>query len=209
MLGFRARRYACGVDLPCAPEILQHPVFSDRSGRLPTPCHPGPNQESRPHIRRVGEEKLDQSAKNTLRARRWVVDRALAWLTKCRATLVRDDKTLSNYLSLVQLACALIRYRRQWRMCKMAYAYYESFSNEGEDYANKVLDDHGGRVGNLGRGVCDWAHRRGRDPHLPRTTAGSHSCACRPSRTPWRTGASRGTWRTGASGRCRPSRPPW
>ena len=43
----------------------------------------------RPHIRRIGEEKLDQSGKQTRRARRWVVERTLAWLSKCRAILVR------------------------------------------------------------------------------------------------------------------------
>jgi len=45
-------------------------------------------------------------------ARRWVVERALAWLSKCRAKLVRYDKKASNYLALIKLACLLIWYRR-------------------------------------------------------------------------------------------------
>ena len=68
------------------------------------------------HIRRIGEEKLDASGKKRYPARRWVVERTLAWLSKCRAILVRYDKKASNYLGLVQLACALLWFRRQWRL---------------------------------------------------------------------------------------------
>ena len=64
-----------------------------------------------PHIRRIGEEKLDQSGEKIHPARRWVVERTLGWLSKCRAILVRCDKKASNYLGLLQLACALIWYR--------------------------------------------------------------------------------------------------
>ena len=70
----------------------------------------------RPHIRRIGEEKLDQSGKRTRQARRWVVERTLGWLSKCRAILVRYDKKPANYLGLIQLACTLIWYRRQRRL---------------------------------------------------------------------------------------------
>ena len=45
-----------------------------------------------PQIRRIGEEKLDQSGEKTHPARRWVVERTLGWLSKCRAILVRYDK---------------------------------------------------------------------------------------------------------------------
>ena len=37
-----------------------------------------------------------------------MVERTLAWLSKCRGILVRYDKKASNYLGLLQLACALI-----------------------------------------------------------------------------------------------------
>ena len=65
-----------------------------------------------PHIRRIGEEK-------THPARRWVVERTLGWLSKCRAILVRYDKKPSNYLGLLQLACALIWYRSQWSLANL------------------------------------------------------------------------------------------
>ena len=68
------------------------------------------------HIRRIGEEKLDASGQKRYPARRWVVERTLAWLSKCRAILVRYDKKATNFLGLLQLACALLWFRRQWRL---------------------------------------------------------------------------------------------
>lgn len=64
------------------------------------------------HIRRIGEEKLDAAGEKRHPARRWVVERTLAWLQRCRAILIRYDKKSANYLGLVQLACALLWYRR-------------------------------------------------------------------------------------------------
>ncbi len=69
-----------------------------------------------PHIRRIGEEKLDQNNRKRRKARRWVVERTHAWLSKCRAILIRYAKKSSNYLGLIQLACALLWYRRQQRL---------------------------------------------------------------------------------------------
>jgi putative transposase len=69
-----------------------------------------------PHIRRIGEEakKCDRSAGH--KPRRWVVERAFAWLSKCRGILVRHDKKPANYLGLIQLACGLLWYRRLHRI---------------------------------------------------------------------------------------------
>jgi putative transposase len=69
-----------------------------------------------PHIRRIGEEKLDERGDKRHPARRWVIERTLAWLSKCRAILVRYDKKAANYLGLIQLACALLWYRRLHRL---------------------------------------------------------------------------------------------
>ncbi len=70
-----------------------------------------------PHIRRIGEEKIDaKDRKRTHPARRWVVERTLAWLSKCRGILVRYAKKSCNYLGLIQLACALLWYRRLHRL---------------------------------------------------------------------------------------------
>jgi putative transposase len=69
-----------------------------------------------PHIRRIGEEKKSCDKSKGHKPRRWVVERTLAWLSKCRGILVRYEKKDINYLGLIQLACGLIWYRRLHRM---------------------------------------------------------------------------------------------
>jgi putative transposase len=69
-----------------------------------------------PHIRRIGEEKKSCDRSKGHKPRRWVVERAFAWLSKCRGILVRYDKKDDNYLGLIQLACGLLWYRRLHRM---------------------------------------------------------------------------------------------
>jgi putative transposase len=64
-----------------------------------------------PHIRRIGEEKLDTKGKKKHPARRRVVERAHAWLNGCRDILVRYAKKACNYLGMIEFACALLWYR--------------------------------------------------------------------------------------------------
>ena len=73
------------------------------------------------HIRRIGEEKLDPNREKTHPARRWVVERTWSWLCSCRAILVRYDRKSSNYLALMKLACALLWYRRQYRIVNFQF----------------------------------------------------------------------------------------
>ncbi|MBP8645660.1 MAG: transposase [Syntrophobacteraceae bacterium] len=65
-----------------------------------------------PHIRRIGEEKLDANGEKTYPARRWVVERAIGWLSKCRAILVRYDRNWENFLGCPQFACTILWFRR-------------------------------------------------------------------------------------------------
>jgi putative transposase len=69
-----------------------------------------------PHIRRIGEERKDDRGGKTKKARRWVVERTIAWLNRCRGILIRYEKKAENYLAVVQLACALLWYRRLHRL---------------------------------------------------------------------------------------------
>lgn len=69
-----------------------------------------------PHVRRIGEEKLDGSGRKKHPARRWVVERTIAWLNRWRGVLVRYEKKASNYLGVLQLACALLWFRRLHRL---------------------------------------------------------------------------------------------
>ena len=69
-----------------------------------------------PHIVPKEKEKRSQERPPGSKPRRWVVERTLAWLCKCRGILVRYDKKDENYLGLIQLACALFWYRRLHRL---------------------------------------------------------------------------------------------
>jgi putative transposase len=68
------------------------------------------------HIRPAREGARPKRRPGRRKARRWVVERTLAWLSKCRALLVRYDKHDENFLGLIQLACGLLWYRRLHRI---------------------------------------------------------------------------------------------
>lgn len=68
-----------------------------------------------PHIRKIGEEKFDEKKRKRHPARRWVVERTIAWLNRWRGILTRHAKKSPNYLGVIQLACMLLWYRRAWR----------------------------------------------------------------------------------------------
>ena len=69
-----------------------------------------------PRIRRIGEEKMDEKKRKRHPARRWVVERTLGWLSKCRGILIRYAKRSPNYLGVIKLACILLWYRRLHRL---------------------------------------------------------------------------------------------
>jgi putative transposase len=67
-----------------------------------------------PHIALIRDERPSSSKPH--KPRRWVVERTLAWLSKCRAILIRWDKKAKNYLGLLKLACGLLWFRRYLRL---------------------------------------------------------------------------------------------
>jgi putative transposase len=69
-----------------------------------------------PHVRQIGEEKKNIKGHKRHKARRWVVERTIGWLNRCRGILIRYEKKAENYLGAVQLACALLWYRRLHRL---------------------------------------------------------------------------------------------
>src|SRR5512146_1212898 len=68
------------------------------------------------HIRPVGEDRRSKRRPGRRKPRRWVVERTISWLNRCRAILVRYDKKAVNYLGLIQLASGLYWYRRLYRL---------------------------------------------------------------------------------------------
>lgn len=69
-----------------------------------------------PHCRQIGEEKKDAKGRKRHKARRWVVERTIGWLNRCRGIIIRYEKKAENYLAVVQFACALLWYRRLHRL---------------------------------------------------------------------------------------------
>ena len=65
-----------------------------------------------PHVKQRGEEVAAKKKNPRYRARRWVVERAHAWLNRYRKLLVRFEKLAASYEGLLELACALIAFRQ-------------------------------------------------------------------------------------------------
>ena len=103
------------LERPDGDEEEQH-LCLDKGYDNPSGHSAALNGEYLPHIRRIGEEKLDHRGRRKHPARRWVVERTIGWLNRCRAILVRYNKKASNYLGLIQVACILLWYRRAWRL---------------------------------------------------------------------------------------------
>jgi len=64
-------------------ETTQH-LCLDKGYDNPTGHQAVGNHQYMGHIRRIGEEKFDANRQKTYPARRWVVERTHAWLSKCR-----------------------------------------------------------------------------------------------------------------------------
>lgn len=103
------------VDRPDPGEVEQHLCLDAGYDNAPTRGvveghgyigHTRPAREGPRPKRRPGRRK----------ARRWVVERTLAWLSKCRALLIRYEKHDENFLGLIQWACGLLWYRRLYRL---------------------------------------------------------------------------------------------
>lgn len=112
----RATIEAVIVERPDPAEHEQH-LCLDKGYDNPTGHTAAKEYAYTAHIRRIGEERLDEQRRKRHPARRWVVERTLAWLNKWRGILVRYAKKSSNYLGSIQLACALIWYRRLHQLC--------------------------------------------------------------------------------------------
>lgn len=65
-----------------------------------------------PHVRPRGEEISEMSRNPEYRPRRWVVERTHSWLNRFRKLLVRFEKLAESHEGLLELACALIVFRR-------------------------------------------------------------------------------------------------
>jgi putative transposase len=103
------------VERPDPNEFEQH-LSLDRGYDNPTGHEVTERYGYVGHIRPIGKDRREKRRPGRRKPRRWVVERTLAWLSKCRGLLIRYDKHDVNYLGLIQLACALLWYRRVHRL---------------------------------------------------------------------------------------------
>jgi putative transposase len=92
------------------------PLGLDQGDDHPTGHEPVAADQDPPPIRRIGEAKRAPNGQKPYPARRWVVERTLAWLSKGRGLLVREEKKAVKFFGLRQLACALRWMRRRARL---------------------------------------------------------------------------------------------
>jgi len=104
------------VDRPKPTKKSPQNLCLDKGYDNPTGRTAAVAQGHTPHIRRIGEEKLDAQGRKRRKARRWVVERTLGWMSKFRGILIRYAKKSCNYLGLIQLCSGLLWYRRQYRL---------------------------------------------------------------------------------------------
>ena len=95
------------------PEYPQH-LCLDKGYDNPAGWEATVDREYLPHIALIRDERPERPKRHP--ARRWVVERTIAWLNSCRAILVRYAKTPETYLGLSKLASALLWYRRLYRL---------------------------------------------------------------------------------------------
>jgi putative transposase len=112
----RATIEAIVVERPEPTEDQKQHLSLDGGYDNPTGREAASEAQYTPHIHCGREQTKASDRRPGYKPRRWVVERTLAWLSKCRAILVRYDKKDGNYLGLIQLACALYWYRRLDRL---------------------------------------------------------------------------------------------
>jgi putative transposase len=98
------------------PAEVEQPFGLDRGDDTPTGHEVVERPGSVGPIRPRGEDRRAKRRPGRRQPRRWVVERTIAWLNQCRALLVRYNKKAQNYLGLIQMACALLWFRRLHRM---------------------------------------------------------------------------------------------
>jgi len=103
------------VERPDPSEVEQHLCLDAGYDNAPS-CEVVERHGYVGHTRAAREGPRPKRRRGRRKARRWVVERTLSWLSKCRALLVRYDKHDENYLGLIQLACGLLWYRRLHRL---------------------------------------------------------------------------------------------
>jgi len=70
------------------------------------------NRKYIPHVKQRGEEIQEKKTNPGYRARRWVVEVSHSWFNRFRKLLVRYEKLADTYMALLQMAAAIIAFRK-------------------------------------------------------------------------------------------------
>ena len=65
-----------------------------------------------PYVKQRGEEIREKKANPGYKARRWIVEVSHSWFNRFRKLLVRFEKYHATHVALLQLAAAIITYRK-------------------------------------------------------------------------------------------------
>ena len=65
-----------------------------------------------PYVKQRGEEIREKKANPAYKARRWIVEVSHSWFNRFRKLLVRFEKYHATHVALLQLAAAIITYRK-------------------------------------------------------------------------------------------------
>ncbi len=65
-----------------------------------------------PHVRQIGEEKKDATGRKRHKARRWVVERTIAWLHQHRRLRVRYERRADIHEAFLMIGCCLICFKQ-------------------------------------------------------------------------------------------------
>jgi putative transposase len=88
------------VERPDTEELEQH-LCLDKGYDNPTGHEVTDRNGYVGHIRPIRADRREKRRPGRRKPRRWVVERTLAWLSKCRGLVIRYDKHGVNYLGLI------------------------------------------------------------------------------------------------------------
>jgi putative transposase len=100
------------------PDWPQH-LALDAGYDTPTAWETTIDHDYYPHIAPRRPEDRPPPPDPPYPARRWVVERTISWLSKCRGILIRWETIAANYLGFLQVACALLWFRRFHRLARL------------------------------------------------------------------------------------------
>src|SRR5439155_26743865 len=94
------------VERPAPEPGYEPPLCLDKGFDNDTGWEATVERDSEPHIALIRDQRPPRPKR--FKPKRWGVERTLAWLSQCRAILIRWEHQARNYLGLLQLACAFL-----------------------------------------------------------------------------------------------------